>query len=326
MKRRTFSFVATGMLATSMFCSPARAQEYPNRAMRIVTPIAPGGLADRVTRLMAKHLSERIGQAVIVDNKPGAGGIIALDSLAKSPPDGYTLGFTFLGPSVVNPILVKKLPYDNSNDLIPVARIASINPFVLVVSPAVPANNLAEFVAHAKASPGKLFYGSAGNASLSHLTMELFNRVAGLNLQHVPYKGEAPMAGEVLSGRLQASFMSVEFAAPLIKSGRLKAVGVANKRRSSQLPEVPTIAEAGWPEFSAAGFFGFLAPAGTPASQIKRLNEELRAIVSMPSVREDFYRFGIEPITESPEAFGQVLLTETEKWTKLVKETGIKGD
>lgn len=322
MRRRTFTLLSA--CATAPWIHPGWAQSYPSRPIRIVTPIAPGGLADRVTRLFSRHLSTRVHQPVVVENKPGSGGALAMDSVAKAPGDGYTLGFTFIGPAVVNPILARTLPYDQS-DIAPVARIAEIHPFLLVTAPAVGVADLASFIRLANSTAQPLFYGSAGNATLSHLTMELFSRAAGFKVQHVPYKGESPMVVDLMAGSLAVAFVSVEVAAPLVKSGKLKPIAVANRQRSVQLPDVPTIAEAGFPEFSAAGFFGFVAPAKVPKTITDQLNREFNAIVDLPEVRSDFASFGIVPVTETPQQFGELLLREHEKWKRLIRETGITG-
>ncbi|MBC5762997.1 Bug family tripartite tricarboxylate transporter substrate binding protein [Ramlibacter albus] len=320
MKRRSFALLAAA--AAVPWARHGWADNYPSRPIRVVTPIAPGGLADRVTRLFARHLSTRVSQAVVVENKPGGGGALAMDSVAKAPGDGYTLGFTFIGPAVVNPILSKSLPYELT-DLAPLARIAEIHPFVLVAAPNIDAQSLSGLIKVANGRPQPMFYGSAGNASLSHLTMELFSRAAGFKVQHVPYKGESPMVVDLMAGTLATAFVSVEIAAPLVKSGKLKAIAVANRQRSSQLPDVPTIAEAGYPDFSAAGFFGFVASAKVPRTIVEQLNGHFNAITDSPEVRADFASFGIVPVTESPRQFGELLAREHDKWSRLVRETGI---
>ena len=323
MKRRSFTILAASVAAS--WVPHGWAQAYPDRPIRILTPIAPGGLADRVTRLFARHLSVRVRQSVVVENKPGSGGTLAMTSVAKAPADGYTLGFTFIGPAVVNPILSKTLPYE-PGDLAPVARIAEINPFVLVAAPNTGAPDLDSLIKLANSRPQPMFYGSAGKASLSHLTMELFSRAAGFKVQHVPYKGESPMVVDLMAGSLDLAFVSVEVAAPLVKSEKLKAIAVANRQRSIQLPDVPTIAEAGFPAFSAAGFFGFVAPSTVPQTIVNQLNREFNAIVGMAEVRNDFARFGIHPVTETPGQFGELLVREHEKWSRLIRETGITSD
>jgi tripartite-type tricarboxylate transporter receptor subunit TctC len=320
MKRRTFGLLAA--CATASWLPRGWAQAYPSRPIRILTPIAPGGLADRVTRLFARHLSTRVNQPVIVENKPGSGGAAAMDSVAKAPGDGYTLGFTFIGPAVVNPILSKTLPYEQS-DLAPVARVAEIHPFVLVTAPNLGAPDLERFIKLANSAAQPMFYGSAGNATLSHLTMEMFSRAAAFKVQHVPYKGESPMVVDLMAGSLAVAFVSVEVAAPLVKAGKLKALAVANRQRSVQLPDIPTVAEAGFPDFSAAGFFGFVAPAKVPNTIIEQLNREFNAIVDLVEVRSDFASFGILPVTETPRQFGELMVREHEKWKRLIRETGI---
>ena len=303
----------------------ATAQPYPSKPLRFIVPVAAGGLTDILTRLLATRLQERLGQSVVVDNRTGAGGIIGMEGAAKSPADGYTILMSYIGVAAVNPSLYKDLPYDTLRDFAPVSLVASF-PMVLAVHPDVPAKTTKEFIDLAKARPGTLLYGSAGNATTSHLAMELFRREAGIDVSHVPYKGAAPALNDLMGGRLAAVFDSLTLIMPQAKAGRVRALGIASRERSKLAPEIPTISEAGVKDFEVTGWYGVLVPAATPRSAVERLEGEFNAIVREPAMRDQMLQRGIEPIGEGAGRFGQLLKSEIEKWRRVVQESKLKPD
>lgn len=312
-------------LAFAAAASGAAAQPYPSKPLRFVVPVAAGGLTDILTRLLATRLQDRLGQSVVVDNKTGAGGIIGMESAAKSPADGYTILMSYIGVAAVNPSLYKDLPYDTLRDFAPVGLVASF-PMVLAVHPDVPAKTTKEFIELAKSRPGTLNYGSAGNATTAHLAMELFRREAGIDLVHIPYKGAAPALNELMGGRIAAVFDSLTLIMPQAKAGRVRALGIASRERSKLAPEIPTISEGGVKDFEVTGWYGVLAPAGTPRAIVERLEAEFLAIVKEPAMREQMLQRGIEPIGEGASRFGQLLRSEIDKWRRVVQESKLRPD
>ena len=304
--------------------STAMAQGFPQRPVRIIVPYPPGSGTDIVARILGQKLSEGWGQQVIVDNRPGAGAIIGVDAVAKAAPDGYTIGIADTGPLAINPALYAKLPYHPVRDFAPVTVVATL-PFMLVVHPSVPARNVAELVALAKAKPGQINYASVGNGSAVHLATELFKSRAGIDLTHIPYKGSAPALQGLLAGEASVMFVNLLSAMPLVKAGKLRALAAAPAARIGALPDLPTIAEAGVPDYAFEAWFGIVAPAGTPKPVVDRLNQELRRVIALPEVRDLLVnKGGFEPVGSTVESFTSLIPAEMERWGKLVRETGAK--
>ena len=300
----------------------ASAQGYPSRTIRIVVAFAPGGGADTNARILAPRLSEQLGVPVIVDNRPGAGSMLGTEIVAKAPPDGYTL---LLGTSefAVNPSLQPKIPYDTLADFAPVAQTVS-SQYVLSTHPSVPVKTVKEFVALAKARPGQLNYGSAGVGSASHLAGELLQSMTGTKLVHIPFKGAGPATIALMSGEFSFMFSSTTAAVAQIRSGKLRAIAVTGPKRFSELPDVPTVAEAGVPGFVITGWFGVIAPAATPREIVKRLSGEIARVVQHPAVQERFAALGTVPVGSSPDEFAAFLRAEVEKWSRVVKASGAR--
>jgi len=303
----------------------AKADEYPDRPIKIICPYAAGGLSDILTRLLAKRLSERIRQPVLVENRSGAGGIIAMETVAKSPADGYTLVLVGQGMASVNPVLYKKLSYDTLRDFAPIAQVASFS-LVLAANPEQPPKSVKEFIDLARAKPGTLTYGSAGNASTSHLMTELFKHRAGIDVLHVPFKGEAPAITELIASRLSVMFVTLGAALPHIQSGRIAAIGLATKERSTLVPDVPTISEAGLRGFDVEGWYGVLAPAGVPKAVVDRLSREFVAMASEPEMRDRLMARGMTAVGTPSEAFGRYIQDEMNRWRKVVIDADIHAD
>ena len=313
-----------GMISAFTF-GQVIAQEFPSKSIRLVAPIAASGMTDIVARQMAHKLQERLGVPVVVDNKPGAGGNIGVEAVVRAAPDGYTLLLAFPGPIVVNPSLYKNLTYDPVRDLAPVSLLTSY-PLLLAVNAQVPAQTLAEFIALAKQKTGGLSYGSAGNASTAHLAMELFMRQAGIQMVHVPYKGAAPAMTDLIGGRLAVVFDSMTLVMPQVEAGKIRALAISSKVRSPAAPDLPTVAESGLSNFVVEGWYGVLAPAGTPAAIVNRLSKEFTAIVNDAEVRKDFLKRGLEPLGKDAAFFGQVIKDERLMWHRVVTESNIKID
>ncbi|MEQ1772341.1 MAG: tripartite tricarboxylate transporter substrate binding protein [Burkholderiales bacterium] len=303
--------------ATSAFAQP-----YPSKPIRILVGFAAGGPSDVAARTIGQKLTEKWGQQVIIDIRPGAGGNIATELAAKSPPDGYTL----LEPAfahAVNPMLYSKLPFDAMKDFTPILLFASIAN-LLVVHPSIPAHSVKELVAFAKARPDQLTFGSAGSGTASHFAGELLNMMAGLKITHVPYKGLAPAHVDVMAGQLSMMFGGIVTGVPAVKAGKLRALGVTTKTRWRGIPDVPTISEAGLAGFEVNSWFGLLAPAGTPRDIVTRLNTEVGRSLREPDARERFSSIGAEPMNGTPEEFGDYIKSETAKWAKVIKAANIK--
>lgn len=307
------------------FVSPTvlPAQPYPHKPIRFVVGFQAGGGVDISARTVGQPLGVALGQSVVVDNKPGAAGNIAAGFVAKATPDGYTLLMS--NSTIAVPGLFKNLPFDIRKDLDPVALIA-IGPSVLVVHPSVPANNVKELIALAKAKPKQLTYGSGGIGNVTHLEMELMNAMVGIQMTHVPYKGSAPSIIGLMSGEVQMVFSSVPSALAQIKAGKIRALGVSIAKRSSVLPDVPTISESGVPGFDAASWYGVFAPAGTPKNVVGMLGKEIVRIMSVPDMRERFATDGFEPAGSGPAEFSGFLRQELVKWAKAVEMAGLKPE
>jgi tripartite-type tricarboxylate transporter receptor subunit TctC len=299
----------------------ATAQPYPSRPVRIVVPLSPGGFADTPARMLTPRLSEQFGRQFFVENKPGAGGTIGADFVAKSAPDGYTLLLTGT-PHVISAHLYKKLPYDALKDFTHIALIAS-GPYALVVNPQkVPANTVRELVALAKSQPGKIDYASSGNGSAQHLVGALFNSMAGIELNHVPYKGSGPAMQDLIGGQVGVSFAGVPNVLGHVRAGRLKALGVTTAKRWSELPEVPTLAEAGVAGYEATLWLNISGPAGMPADIVQRLNTEIAKALKDPEVQKNFHSGGVEATSMGPQELERFMRDEYEKWGKVVRDTG----
>ena len=317
---RLFAALALALLA---FGTPA--QPFPSKPVRLIVPYPPGGTTDLVARPVARRLQESLGQPVLIENRPGAGGNIGMDFVAKSAPDGHTLAFSAVSTLAIGASLYAKLPYDTLRDLAPVIRLAAV-PNVLVVQPAVPAQSVRELIALAKSRPGELRFGSAGSGTTVHMAGELFKHMAAIDIQHVPYKGAAPAMVDLLGARVQLMFDFLSSSLVHIRAQKLRALGVTGPRRSALLPEVPTIAEAGLPGYEVYGAFGILAPAGTPRNVIARLNSEVMASLGTAEMQEMLAAQGAERIGDSPEQFAASLKAEVEKWALVVRASGARVD
>ena len=298
----------------------AAAQSYPTRPVRIVIPLSPGGTTDVPGRIIAQKLSETLGQQFFVENRAGAGGTIGTDYVAKSKPDGYTLLLT-ASPFVIAPHVYKTMPYDTLADFAPVIRIAT-GPYVLVVHPSLGVNSVKELIALAKKEPGKIDFASSGNGGAQHLVTELFMYMAGIKLNHVPYKGSGPAQQDLMSGIVKVSFVGTPIAIPHMKSGRLKALGVSTAKRSPEMPEVPAIAEAGVPGYEAIVWIGLLAPAGTPREIIAKLNGEIGKLMRADEVKKLIAPTGMEPDPDTPAQFAAYLKADYDKWGRVVRDSG----
>ncbi len=312
--------VALAVAALVAAAKPAGADDYPSRAVKIVAPFGAGGPADLYTRVVAQELQTVLHQAFVVENRPGAGTTIGTEVVAKSPPDGYTL-LVVSGTQTVNETLYAKKAYRLMQDLVPVAPIVDSD-LVLVVNPSVPAKTLDELIALAKAKPGTLNYGSSGPGSNYHMAAELLKNLTGIDLVHVPYKGSSGMRTDILSGQIQILFDSVPTMAPLIKEGRVRALGTSGRTRSPILPDVPTIAET-VPGFAATLWVGFMAPAGTPRSVIDKLNDEISNILSRPDIRETWAKQGAVPLVMTQAKFRTFMDGQVDTWAKVIKDNHI---
>ncbi|MEP7069088.1 MAG: tripartite tricarboxylate transporter substrate binding protein [Usitatibacter sp.] len=308
-------------LAVAVFAAPVDAQEWtPTKTVRIIVPIV-GGTNDVVARLVAPELAKAFGRPVVVENKGGGGGNIGADLVAKSPPDGYTLLVGYNGPIAINPTLFANLPYDPLKDLAPIT-LAVTAPQFLAVHPSVPVKNVAEFVAYAKANPGKLSYASVAIGSASHLTMEMLKSRAPIDLVHVPYKGSSPAVVDLIGGQVSAAFFVPGNILEFVKDGRAKAIASTGQRRFAATPEVATMIEQGYPDFLAETWIGFLAPGGTPKPIIDRYNREIVRILHMPEVRAKLDAMQMELVAGTPEQFAQWIRSEIPRWGKVIKDTG----
>ena len=299
------------------------AQTWPTKPIRFISPCAPGGGADITSRVIAQKLHDALGQPVLVDNRGGAGGMIGVDLGAKAPPDGYTLVLGTIGPIAINPSLYAKMPYDPIKDLVPVTLAAdALN--VLVVHPALPVKNVKELIALGKARPNELNFASSGPGATDHLAGELFNMLTGTKMVHVPYKGGAPAMLDLMSGNVQIIFSTVSTAIGQIKGGKIRALGMTGIKRFVLMPELPTIAEAGVPQFAVNNWYGVFVPAGTPKEIVARLNTEIVKVLNLPDAKQRLLESGIEATPSTPEQFATYILAETRKWAKVVKDANIK--
>jgi tripartite-type tricarboxylate transporter receptor subunit TctC len=305
--------------------SAAALAAFPDKPVKIVIGFPAGGPLDQHARLLSDRLQAVLGQPVIIDYKPGAGGSVGAEAVAKSAPDGYTLMLANTGVAVINGALYAKLPYDTLRDFTPIARTA-MQPLALLVTPELPVQNLRQFVDYARARPGQLNYGSAGNGGISHLVPEMFKSATGIFMVHIPYRGSAPAFTDLMGGQVQFMAESIPQAANYHKQGKVRALAVTSAARNPALPEVPTVIEAGIKGFEVVGFYGFLAPAGTPKEVVARLSDAFRQVLTSPEVRERMVSQGADPAFLGSEDFAKFLAAETPRWDKAVKASGAKMD
>ena len=305
--------------------APLAQPNYPTKPIRFIVTFPPGGSSDLIARALAAVLSDRLRQQVLVENRPGAGGNIGMDAVAKSAPDGYTMGLGAAGALAANVSLYPKMPYDPAKDFAPVSNVAFV-PFFLVAKTALPANDLRELIALASAKPGQLMLGYGGNGTAMHLSGELFKLMAKVQLTNVPYKGSGPAAMDAVSGQLDLAVVDVASAINQVKAGRLKAIAVTSAKRVSVAPDVPTLAEAGLAGYEATGWFGVVMPAATPAEIIGRMNSELVTALKRQDIRERVIAAGAEPSPSTPAEFGALIRDEIAKWAEVVKISGAKPD
>jgi len=303
----------------------AFAQPYPSKPIRLVVPFPPGGAVDFYARVVQGPLSEALGQQLVIDNRAGASGMIGADIVAKSAPDGYTLLLGNIASLATNVGIYSKMSYDPVKDFTPIMHTVDVN-YVLVVHPSVPVHTVAELIAYAKANPGKLSYGSAGSGSLPHLAGELFKSLTGTNMIHVPYKGGGPMVTDLVGGTVQLVIADQANLMPFVKSGKLRALAVASPQRSALYPELPTIAEAGVPGFQAVAWNGLVGPAGLPPDIVKRVHDAFAKVMAMPDVRQRLVAGGLDPVGDTPDAFGRFMRSEITKWSKISKDVGAHVD
>ncbi|MGV3628816.1 MAG: Bug family tripartite tricarboxylate transporter substrate binding protein [Betaproteobacteria bacterium] len=323
MKKRVIRLL--GAVVMVVVAGSAVAQSWPNRAVRLISPFAPGGGADITSRALAQKLTVALGQQVIVDNRGGAGGMLGVDLAAKSPPDGYTFVLGTIGPIAINPSLLSKMPYDPLKDLAPVSQ-AAVAVNVLVVHPSLPAKSVKELVAIAKARPTDLNYGSSGSGAADHLAGELFNALVKVKMTHIPYKGGAPAMLDLVSGNVQLVFSTLSTATAAIDGGKVRPLAVAGSKRFEGMPDLPTMSEAGLKGFEVNNWYGLFAPAGTAKDIIARANAETVKALAAPDVKKRLMDAGIIATSSSPEGFSTYIRAETAKWGKVIKDANIKGD
>jgi tripartite-type tricarboxylate transporter receptor subunit TctC len=303
----------------------ACAQTYPVKAIRVINPYTPGGGVDALFRPLAQKMSEGLKQQIVVDNRPGANGMIGMEAAAKAPPDGYTLVVSTTGALTMNVSVYKKIPFDPIKDFVPISNYAE-SAFILAAHPSVPAKNMKELIALAKARPDQLTYASFGVGSSAQLGMELLSMMAGIKMIHVPYKGSVPMVTDLIAGHVMLSLDSMQSIMPAIRDHRVRAIGIAAAKRSPAAPDIPTMAESGLPGFEVGSWYGLLAPAGTPREIIARLHSEVVKAVGSAEVRERFQSFGSEPLGSSPDEFAAQIKSDIAKWAKVAKTANVRAD
>ena len=315
-----------GVLALAATCAAggAAAQQFPTKPIRLIVPFAPGGATDYMARAIGQKMSESLGQPVLVENKPGANAILGTDLVAKAAPDGHVLLLCAFGHAT-NPYLIAKLPYDTLKDLAPVTLLVT-GPLMLVAHPSLPANNVKELIAYLKANPNKLNFASGGIGSSQHFAAELMMNMTGTKMTHVAYKGTAPAYVDLLSGTTSLMFDNMVTALPQVKAGKLKAIAVSGAQRASQAPEVPTVAESGLPGYETGIWHGFLTTGGTPKGSVEHLNKEIARAVNLPDVKAGFIERGLLPVGNAPEQFDAFIRNEMAKWSKIIREAGIKAE
>jgi len=321
--RRLYRALTFAVLAAVSFQSPA--QDYPAKAMRFIVPYPPGGASDVVARLIGQHMSETWKQPVVIENRAGANGMIALSFVAQSAPDGYTLLMTNVGPSAINPSIYAKIPYDAIRDFVPVS-LTNLVPLMLVVNSSLGVNTMAELIARARASPGVLTYGTGGTGTAGHLAMELFMANAGIRMERISYKGDGLALNDMLGGQITTMFTTVISGESHVQSGKLKALAVTTTRRLGAKPDLPTVAESGMPGFEAVSWGGVMVPANTPRPIVAKLNAEINRILKLADFRERLAKVGAETAGGTPEEFQAYLADETEKWAKVAKTANIRAE
>ena len=325
-QRKAVPFLTSVWLVLSTLSVPGWtfAADFPSRPLRLIVPFPPGGAADILARGISPRLSGRLRQQMVVDNRPGANGIIGFELVARSPADGYTLLLGFTTGVAINPLLVSKVSYDPEKDFAPIGML-SRTAMTLIVSPSFPANSVKDLIALAKATPGKITYASPGTGNPNHIAGELFKSLAGVDLVHVPYKGAGPAMVDVIGGHVPVAFVTLAAALPQLRAGKLKSLAITSDRRWSALPDVPTMSEAGVRGLEIVEWFGILAPAGTPKAVIARLNEEIVTAVRSPEVQARLVEQGLEPVTTTSEEFRTVIRSDIAKWSKAIKQMGISA-
>jgi tripartite-type tricarboxylate transporter receptor subunit TctC len=314
------------VLAFSFGSAIAGAQgTYPTRPIKLMVPYPAGGGADLLARAVSQKLGDALGQPIVVENRPGANGIIGTDAVAKAPADGYTLLLGNIGPNAINQALYPKLPYDCVKDFAPIGQMAT-TAHILAVHPSLPATNVQELIALAKASPGKLSYASTGIGGSPHLAAELFDMLTGTRMNHVPYKGASPANADLIGGQVQLSFNTLPPLLAQVKAGRVRALAVTSARRAGTMPGLPTIAESGVPGYDVSTWYGLLAPAGTPREVVLRLNAELNKLLQAPEMKAQMGGKGFDVETGTPEQFGNLIAAEVVKWTRVAKAANVKVD
>jgi tripartite-type tricarboxylate transporter receptor subunit TctC len=325
MKPRALVAAATLVIPGSMLSVPVIAQTYPTKAIRLVVPFPPGGSTDLMGRVLGAKLGEAFNQQVIVENRPGASGMIGNELVARAVPDGHTLTMGTIGAMSVNMSLFRNVPYDSTRDFAPITLTGNVEN-LLVAHPSLPVHNVKELIALAAARPGMLIFGSSGTGNAPHLAGELFNQMAKVKLVHLPYKGGGPAIIDLMAGQISLSFASMPSSLPFAKSGKLRAIGVGGARRSPAAPDIPTVAESGLPGFEVTDWQGLLAPAKTPAAVIERLQRETVRILNEREVKERLGAAGLQVVTNTPQQFADFIRSEIDKWGKVIRSAGIKPE
>jgi tripartite-type tricarboxylate transporter receptor subunit TctC len=324
MQRRHLTLAAAALALTTLTALPVAAQNFPSKPMTIVVPASPGGAIDLAARLIGQKMTESWGQPVVIENRTGATGVIGTDFVAKSAPDGHVLALV-ASSHAINPSMFKKLPFDTVKGFEAVVQTHTV-PLVLVVGPDSPFKSVKDLVAWGKANPGQLSFASSGNGGAPHFSGELFKSMAGLDMQHIPYKGSTLAHPDLMSGRVSLMFDTLTATSAQIKAGKLRALAVTTPKRLAMLPEVPTVAESGLPGYETSTWGGLLAPAGTPTATVARLNTEVNRILALPDVRQRFEAAGMEPGGGTPRQFGAFIASETTKWAKVASQAGIQPE
>lgn len=322
MRRAALVFIAC--LGSAVVGSAWAQSAFPSKPMRLISPFPPGAVVDNLCRTLAAPMGELLGQPVIVENRTGAGGNIGMDIVAKSPPDGYTIGMGSIGTHGINPSVYPKMPFDSVRDFVPITFVAS-NINVLVVNPSVPAHNVKELIAYAKANPGKLSFASAGVGTSQHFAGELFKQVAGVQMTHVPYKGAGPAVTDLIGGQVPLMFADISASLGHIRAGKLRALGVTTRERTPLL-DVPTLIEQGIADFDVNAWFGLFAPAGTPQDVVTRLNAAAVKALNTPATRDRLVSIGLTPAPDTPEAFAKFVRSELDRWAKVAKEAHLRPE
>lgn len=323
-RRALLAAMAVLCSATVPAMSASAAEAFPSRPIRLIVPFTPGGTTDILARLVAQKAGETLGQPMVVENRPGAGGNIGAEAAARSAADGYTLLMGTLGTQVTNQFIYPRMPYDSATDFAPVTLVAN-SPNVLLVNSTLAANTIGELIALAKREPGKINYASTSTGGSPHLSGELLNMMAGVKMQHVPYKGAAPAMNDLLAGQVNLMFDNLPSALAQIQGGRIKALAVTGVKRASVLPSVPTVRESGLPDYEVNSWFGLLAPAGTPPERLRQLQQAVDKVLAMPDVRKRIQELGAEPGGEGSAAFAAQIKADTDKWSRVIRTAGIKA-